>query len=319
MESPEASATPAQHDGDPATPDTDTPRATPALTARLAAMAGDIKVSHSVFAMPFALLATFLAASGFPGWAKLGLIVVCMVFARTFAMLANRYLDRDIDKHNPRTAGRALPSGRVRPRDMMIGMIVCGAGLVGGAAAFGYWGNWWPAMLSPAVLAWLAAYGLMKRFTALCHFFLGAALAISPLAAGLAIEPTSVTSGPVLWCLAGFVLLWVAGFDIIYAMQDIDVDQRDGLHSVPSKLGTTGALVAAKFAHVGALVALIGAYRMSSQLGTLFSIGIAIVGVLLMIEHVAARRGKFSMAFFTVNGVISLILGGLGIADVLIG
>lgn len=285
---------------------------------RLRHMAGDIKLAHSVFALPFALLATFLAAGGWPGWVKVMLIVVCMGFARTFAMLANRYFDREIDARNPRTAGRALPSGRLKPREVMAAMIGCAAGLAAGAAMFGVVaGNWWPVIFSPLVLAWLGAYGLMKRFTSWCHFFLGASLGISPLAAGLAIEPASL-AGTTLWLLAGFVLLWVGGFDVIYAMQDVEVDQREGLHSVPARLGRRGALMLARAVHVGALVLLVEAGRSTPMLGPLFRVGVLIVGVLLIVEHTAASRGKFTMAFFTVNGVISVLLGGLGIADVLL-
>lgn len=279
-------------------------------------MAKDIKLSHSVFALPFALLATFLAAGGFPGWPRLGLVVACMVFARTFAMLANRYVDRSIDARNPRTAGRALPSGRLRSRDVLAAMVLCGAGLLAVACAFGFlYNNWWPAVFSPLVLVWLAAYGLMKRFTLLCHFFLGAALAISPLAAGLAISPPFL-SQPTLWWLAGFVLLWVGGFDVIYALQDIESDRRDGLHSIPARLGPARSLLVAKTAHVLALALLVTAGLSSPQLGTGFKIGVTCVGVLLIIEHRFAARGRFSMAFFTLNGAISLLLGALGIADV---
>jgi 4-hydroxybenzoate polyprenyltransferase len=156
----------------------------------------------------------------------------------------------------------------------------------------------------------------MKRFTALCHFFLGAALAMSPLAAAIAIRPEALGEGT-LWWLAGFVLLWVGGFDIIYALQDIDCDKRDGLHSVPARLGPTGALWASRLAHFGALAMLVMSAVSSDQLGNAYLAGIGLVTVLLIIEHIAAARGRFSMAFFTVNGVISLILGTLGIIDVL--
>lgn len=289
-----------------------------AAPSRLILIARDIKLSHSIFAMPFALLATFLAARGWPGWGKLALIVVCMIFARTFAMLANRYLDRHIDARNPRTAGRALPAGRLRGADVMAGLIVTAVGLVLGAAGFGIlYGNWWPVTFSPLVLIWLGAYGLMKRWTLLCHFFLGAALAISPLAAALAIEPSYLQFGT-LWWLAGFVLAWVGGFDVIYAMQDIEHDRRDGLHSIPARLGPNGALITAKLAHLLGLMALMMAYRSSPRLDDLFFIGIVIVAVLLIIEHRAATAGRFNMAFFTLNGVISCLLGGLGIADVML-
>jgi 4-hydroxybenzoate polyprenyltransferase len=240
-----------------------------------------------------------------------------MVFARTFAMLANRYLDREIDRHNPRTAGRALPSGRLRPAQVLAVMAGCAAGLVAGAAGFGILdGNWWPLIFSPIVLAWLAAYGLMKRFTLLCHFFLGVALALSPLAAALAIDPAYLKY-PTAWFLAGFVALWVGGFDVIYAMQDIEHDQRDGLHSIPAKLGPTAALFIAKLAHLAALGLLVMVYRSEPLLDRIFFAGISVVGLALILEHIAAGRGRFSMAFFTLNGLISLTLGALGIADIL--
>lgn len=277
----------------------------------------DIKLSHTVFAMPFALLAAILAANGFPGWTKIGLIVVCMFLARTFAMLANRYVDRDIDARNPRTAGRAIPAGKLTARDVMVAMVVCGLVFIGCAAAFGWlFQNWWPAIFAPIVLIWLGVYGLFKRFTMFCHFFLGGALAISPLAAGLAIEPSYLTQ-PTLWWMAGFVLLWVGGFDVIYAMQDMEVDRRDGLHSIPAKFGPQGSLIIAKVAHLLALVALIAVEKTSTELTNLFFYGVIGVGVLLIVEHHAASRGKFSMAFFMVNGVISLMLGALGIIDIL--
>lgn len=281
-------------------------------------IARDIKLSHTVFAMPFALLATFAAARGMPAWPLLGLILVCMVFARTFAMLANRYFDREIDRNNPRTAGRALPSGRLQPGQVLTVMGLCAAGLIAGAAGFGLLdGNWWPVIFSPLVLAWLAAYGLMKRFTLLCHFFLGIALALSPLAAALAIDPSYLQHAPA-WYLAGFVALWVGGFDVIYAMQDIEHDQRDGLHSIPARLGPAGALLIAKLAHLGALGLLVMVYRAEPLLGRVFFAGVCIVGLALIVEHIAAARGRFTMAFFTLNGLISLILGALGIADILL-
>jgi 4-hydroxybenzoate polyprenyltransferase len=289
--------------------------------ARWRVIASDIKISHSIFALPFALLATFLAAAASgartPSWMQLLLIVLCMGFARTFAMLANRYLDREIDAGNPRTARRALPSGRLKPRDVLAAMVFCALGLAAAAGGFGAMdGNWLPLILSPLVLAWLAAYGLMKRFTLLCHFFLGAALAISPLSAAVAIYPAYLWQ-PTLWCLAGFVLLWVAGFDVIYALQDLQYDRRDGLHSIPAKLGRDGALVTAKILHVIALLLLVQTDRGSPLLNRPFEVGIAIVAALLIVEHTCASRNKFSMAFFTVNGVISVLLGALGIYDVL--
>ena len=290
-------------------------------------LARDIKLAHSVFALPFALLAAFWAADGYPGHVEIALLVGCMFFARTWAMLANRYVDRELDAANPRTAGRALPAGRVSARQVRRVMAAAGASFIACAAGFGLAdGNWWPALFAVPVLAWLGVYGLFKRFTVFAHFFLGSSLALSPIAAGVAIAPGSL-GHPTPWLLAAFVLLWVAGFDIIYALQDIDVDRRDGLHSVPARLGTTAALFTAKFVHLLALVMLMLTQRLTESFRynrivpeyeiSYFTVGLVIVAVALIVEHRAATRGQFSMAFFTANGVISIALGALGIADVL--
>ncbi len=187
-------------------------------------IAADIKLHHSVFALPFAVLGAFMAAApvGSEGvqWTRFGgqlaLIVVAMVFARTVAMLANRLLDRSIDARNPRTAGRAIPSGRLSPAGAITVLAGCTAGFGVVCLAFGvFYQNWWPAWLGVPVLAWLAVYPLLKRFTALCHLYLGASLAISPLAAAIAVEPGSLAVQPSLWLLAAMVMCWVAGFDII--------------------------------------------------------------------------------------------------------
>lgn len=286
------------------------------LLQKISAIRTDIKLAHTVFALPFALLATFWAAKGWPGGIELALIVVCMIFARTFAMLSNRWVDREIDAANPRTAGRALPAGQLSSRDVIIAMIICTIGLGLGAAGFGWLDqNWWPLLASPLVLAWLGAYGLFKRFTLLAHFFLGGALALSPLAAGLAIDPDSLFH-PTLWYLAGFIVLWVGGFDVIYALQDETFDREAGLHSIPARLGQDRALMIAKLAHFIAILLLILVSFSTWLFGQFFWIGIIIVAMLLTIEHRLAFKGQFSMAFFTVNGVISVLLGALGIVDI---
>ncbi len=288
---------------------------------QLVAAGRDIKLAHSIFALPFALVGAFYAASGLPRWGEVGLVVAAMFFARTFAMLANRYFDRDIDAANPRTAGRALPAGRLNAtlaRAMMAGSVALFI-----LTAAGFWlvyENVWPMALSPVVLAWLGLYSLTKRFTLACHFVLGGALAISPLAAGLAIEPAALRE-PTLWLLAGFVLLWVAGFDIIYACQDIDFDRERGLASIPAALGERGALVAAKVAHFTGLFSLVAMYRLDwtfryaeHQLTLWAIVG---VGVLLMVEHRAASARRFSLAFFTVNGIVAVLFAAAAIADIL--
>lgn len=293
----------------------------------LSVIAGDIKLSHTIFALPFALLGVFISAGTpetigvqgrFPTLGEFALILICMFFARTFAMLANRYVDRDIDAKNPRTQNRALPAGRITVAQMRLALAITALAFWACAGLFYFVNNNpWPGIVAPLVLLWLGAYGLIKRFSLLCHFFLGAALAISPLAAGLAIHPPALEQ-PTLYWLAGFVLLWVGGFDVIYAMQDIECDKRDGLHSIPSKLGENLALFIAKLAHVGAIIMLVLAERSTGLLEQFFTYGMFGVGFLLVFEHYLAARGKFSMAIFTLNGVISVVLGVLGIIDIVL-
>jgi 4-hydroxybenzoate polyprenyltransferase len=296
----------------------------PPLLAKLSLLGRDIKLAHSVFALPFALLAAFWSAHFRHDPLHVGeiaLILWCMFFARTYAMLANRYVDRHLDAGNPRTAGRALPAGKLQPREVRLAIFICALALLAGAAAFEAWyANWWPLAASPVVLIWLGFYGYAKRYTLAAHFILGVALAISPVAAALAIAPASLAQVTV-WLLAGFVALWVGGFDVIYAMQDIDVDKESGLHSIPARLGPAFALVAAKITHLLALLLLVLCFRFTPAFFgaqyRLFSWAIVTTAVLLIVEHRAAARGRFSMAFFTFNGVISLLLAAAAIADLL--
>jgi 4-hydroxybenzoate polyprenyltransferase len=287
------------------------------------ALARDIKLSHSVFALPFALLATFLAAahtgSALTAW-TIGLIVLCMVFARTVAMAMNRWADAGYDAANPRTARRAIPAGRLSRGWVLGAASVCSAAFVLCTAGF-WWlnANPWPLLLSPFVLAWLGAYSFMKRFTWMCHLFLGSALAMSPIAASIAVGPGYLTT-PEPYLLATMVMCWVAGFDIIYALQDVAVDRELGIASMPSNLGTEPALWISRVLHIIAVAALVTLVIVSPQLAVGFAIGTGAMIVLLIIEHALVWGSKthhISMAFFTLNGVISLLLGGLGIIDVL--
>lgn len=316
---------------------------TPARPTPLRAIAiagADIKLAHSIFALPFAVLAAFLAwppsrsAAGFAG--QLVLVVVCMVLARTWAMLVNRVADAKIDAANPRTARRAIPSGRLDAGHAKAVMFASGAFFVGAASLFWVlFDNPWPAVLSVPVLGWIALYSYTKRFTALCHVFLGGALAASPIAAAIAVdgmhaffqpvgEPVVyhlVASGQAVLLLAGMVVLWVAGFDVIYALQDIDFDRAHGVHSIPARLGWRGAAWVSRGLHVGAWVLLLLAWGADPRLGAAFGVGVAIVGAILVVEHVVlARRGKagLSMAFFTLNGVVSCVLGLAGVVDVVV-
>ena len=290
-------------------------------------LARDIKIAHSVFALPFAVFAAVLAwprdvmtATQFMG--RLVLVIVAMVGARTVAMVMNRWFDRRIDARNPRTQARVLASGDVSSRNAAVMIAVAAMVYFGAAAAFGLLdGNWWPASLSIPVLIWISVYGLFKRFTAFCHVWLGVSLALSPPAAALAISPEALTVTPSIWWLAGMVVGWVAGFDIIYALQDVESDQRDGLHSVPSRFGTTRALWIARLLHAFSFAALFMSLRADGRLGALYAIGVAATGVLLIIEQATVSRWgttKMSLTFFTLNGVISCVLGTLGIVDVLV-
>ena len=297
-------------------------------------IARDIKLSHTVFAMPFALLGTFLAAGWagrLPGAGEFAMIVACMVLARTLAMTVNRWADAALDASNPRTAGRAVPGGRVSRGAMLAAALACAAGLV--AAAAGFWlfyDNPWPLWLSPAVLAVLAGYSFTKRFTWLCHLFLGVALGISPVAAAVAIEPGALalhpgTLGPgmpgAVWLIAGMVLCWVAGFDVIYALQDVEHDRAQGLFSMPSRLGAETALWVSRALHLCVIAALAWAWLSSPLLRGLFAGAIVLTAALLVVEHAlvwGSKTHRLNMAFFTVNGVVSLLLGAAGITDVVL-
>lgn len=299
------------------------------LLSKLRIVAGDIKLAHSVFALPFAILAAFLARPESAPWSRfarqLVLVVVCMVLARSWAMLFNRISDRALDAANPRTARRALAAGKLTMRDGWLIALACAIGFVIACALFFvFFGNFWPLVLSVPVLGWIAFYSLTKRFTALCHVFLGGALAASPLAAALAVHPPALMSMPVLWLLSGMVLLWVAGFDVIYALQDLEFDRAVKLHSIPAKMGVSGAMWISRALHVGAFAMLVLAASpigRESRFGPMFLIAAGLVGVLLVCEHVVlARRGQagLDMAFFTLNGIVSCVLGAAGVADVLL-
>lgn len=293
------------------------------IPRQLVAVARDIKLSHTVFALPFALLATYLAAasaSRLPRVGEFGLILLCMVLARTFAMAVNRWADAGIDAQNARTLGRALPSGRVRRSTMLAIAGLCAAGFIKACVLFWFvFENAWPAVLSVPVLFVLAGYSFTKRFTWICHLVLGFALALSPIAAAIAIEP-SYLALPTVWLLSAMVLAWVSGFDVLYALQDTEVDRELGLHSVPSRLGVNRALGISRALHLASAGALIGVAWVSPRLGALFGVACGLTCGLLLLEHALVWRGetkRLNMAFFTVNGIISVLLGIAGIADVL--
>lgn len=298
------------------------------LPTRLKAAAGDIKLAHSVFALPFAILAACMALDPASGVRLtrlamlLGLVVVCMFFARTWAMLVNRWADRGIDGANPRTARRAIPAGRLSSADVVWFAGASALGFMLGCAGFWFAAeNPWPLMLGAPALAWIALYSFTKRFTWLCHVFLGGALGASPLCSAIAIDPGALAQWPAILLLSGMVLCWVAGFDVIYALQDLEFDREKGLHSIPARLGARGAIWISRALHALAFTLLALAWRADTRFGLLFGVAVSLVGCLLIAEHVVlARRGKagLEMAFFTLNGVVSCVLGTAGIADLLI-
>jgi 4-hydroxybenzoate polyprenyltransferase len=298
----------------------------PPHASPIALIAADIKIAHSVFALPFAILAAFMAATPggvAPDWVRfagqLALVTLAMVSARTVAMLANRWLDREIDARNPRTVRRALPSGQLSAATLAGVMLYCAVGFLFVCALFGLvFDNWWPAILGMPVLVWISAYGYLKRFTALCHLYLGSSLAISPIAAAIAIDPHAIMQQPALWLLSAMVLCWVAGFDIIYALQDVEVDRAQNLYSIPARLGVRNALWVSRLLHALAAACLFALALIDDRFGVVFFIGCVIVVMLLIYEQLTvSRRGttKIALAFFTLNGVISCLLGVLGVID----
>lgn len=265
---------------------------------------GMIKFEHTLFALPFAFLGAILAANGLPTWRQCLWITVAMVGARSAAMTFNRIVDRDIDAANPRTAARELPAGKLS---------------VGFAWAFLYasiaifllasWSlNWLTFALSPVALICVLGYSYAKRFTAFAHLVLGLALAISPSAAWIAVRGSLDDEVPILLSL--LVLMWTAGFDVMYACQDFEFDRRSGLHSIPARYGIKNSLWIARFFHLQAFIVLVLLY-LSTGFGWAALAGVIAVGALLTYQHTLVRPSDLSRmnaAFFTTNAFVSVIL-----------
>jgi len=286
------------------------------VTGALGHILTDIKLAHSVFALPFAGLGLLVGTRGQPPTALLLLqFAAAMLLARSAAMGWNRLADRRLDATNPRTATRALPAGRVSPRAMAAFTLACAAGFVAVAGSLGRS----CLLLSPLVLLVLWAYSLSKRFTSLAHLVLGLALGLAPPAAYLAARGSLQADAAIALWLGLSVLLWVAGFDVIYACQDVEHDRREGLRSLPARLGVRPALRVAAALHAGMLAALAATAR-AAGFGPLGWAAIGLVGMLLAAEHALVRGGnlaRVNSAFFTLNGVVSLVFGGLVAADLL--
>ena len=274
-----------------------------------------IRFSHTVFALPFALLSAIIAwhqpDSPFQ-WKHLLGILLCMVFARSAAMAFNRIVDRRIDAGNPRTASRHLPAGILSLPAVVIFTLICSAGFVLSTLLFVP--NHWPIILSIPVLLFLLGYSYAKRFTLWCHYWLSAALMLSPICAWIAIRG-EVAVTPAL--LSSVIFFWVGGFDILYACQDADYDRQNHLHSIPSRWGVLFALRLALFSHLLTIVALFALWHFAG-LGLIFLTGVIVVSALLLYEHSLFRPADLSrvnLAFFNVNAVVSLGLLLVGAAD----
>jgi 4-hydroxybenzoate polyprenyltransferase len=269
-----------------------------------------IKFSHTVFALPFALMGAWLAAGGVPAADKAGWIVVAMVGARSAAMGMNRLVDRHIDALNPRTRDRELPRGGISPQATRL-FILAAVALLELAA----WRlNPLCLQLSPIALAVLFGYSYSKRFTALSHLILGVALGLAPLGAWIAVTGRFDPAIVVL-CLG--VVGWVAGFDTIYALQDLDFDRYAGLRSLPARLGVRPALWIARLLHFAAFCCFAFVERLF-RLGPAYDLGLLVVAGLMVYEHTLVRGGRLvhiERAFFTLNGYISVTLFAFTILD----
>ena len=278
------------------------------VLGRIATYGRLVRFSHTIFALPFAVMgaALGLAAGGSLGWSEALWILVAMVSARTVAMTMNRLADERIDAANPRTRERELPAG-------VLGRVEVWGLLVGSALVFVlacYCLNRLTFVLSPIVLFVVLVYPYTKRFTALCHVWLGAALGLSPVGAWVAVTGGFGEGFAAALYLGIAVVLWTAGFDILYALLDVDFDRKAGLHSLPVKLGIVPALVLSALFHVGTATFLILAGVVAGT-GWLYWLGTGLVCVILPLEHVVVRPGdltKVNLAFFTMNGAVSLVL-----------
>jgi len=271
-----------------------------------------IKWEHSIFALPFALMGGVLAFGGWPPWRVVGWIVVCMVSARTAGMAFNRLVDARLDADNPRTAGRAIPAGQISEGFVLTFTIAAAVIFVAAASRL----NKLTLELAPVALGVLLLYSYMKRVTRWSHLVLGLALGIAPAAAWIAVTG-SLAPRAVL--LTGIVVLWVGGFDVLYACQDFEHDRKVGLFSVPAAFGLDGAFWIARTMHLG-MVALLFVMLHVFGLGWLARVGVALVMVLLAYEHaIISPRDlrRMNAAFFTLNGIISVLLFVFVTADVL--
>jgi 4-hydroxybenzoate polyprenyltransferase len=285
--------------------------------AAVGAILGDIHVEQTLFSLPFVVLAALVAraGSGEPMAAKFAWIVLALASARACAMAANRFADAFIDGRNPRTAKRAVPSGRVSRTAM-------GAFALATLAIFLFaaWRlNTLCLALAPVALLFLVGYSWTKRFTPLCHVWLGVAIGIAPLGAWAGM--TAGLASPTPWLLFAAVATWIAGFDILYSCPDADIDRRDGLRSIPQTLGVERAFRVSEALHVLTVAAFAAAGAMTPSLGVSWWIGLAIGAALLVAEHRIVRPGRYermATAFFRLNAAFSILLTLAAVADLFV-
>jgi 4-hydroxybenzoate polyprenyltransferase len=279
----------------------------PPLPTRLARL---VKIEHTVFALPFAYVGAFLAVNGTPSAHDLLWITVAMVGARSLAMALNRLIDAGIDARNPRTAGRELPSGQLSAAQVALFSAASLALFLVAVWQLAPRTHWlWPIPVIGFVL-----YPYLKRWTWLCHFWLGAVDGLAPVGAWVAITNRLPWEA---WLLGAAVMFWVAGFDLFYALFDADIDREQGLHSIVTRFGVRGSFVGARLSHIATVACLVAAGA-GLSVGVLYWIGVAAVAALLVYEHALVRPGdlrRLDAAFFTMNGVISVVFAVCVIAD----
>lgn len=272
-----------------------------------------IKFSHTVFALPFALLGFFIAVKSTEAnfdWKVLGLVILCMVFARSAAMAFNRLIDTDVDRDNPRTAIREIPAGVISKTSALIFVILNSLFFIGAT----YFINSICFYLSPVALLIVLGYSYTKRFTFLCHLILGLGLSLAPIGAWLAVTG-EFSLLPILFSFA--VLFWVSGFDIIYALQDEAFDKSKGLHSIPAAIGTKNALLLSSVFHLFSAAFILAAGFIGNA-GMYYWLAAAIFSGLLLYQHSLVKPNdlsKVNIAFFTTNGIASIVFATLAIAD----
>lgn len=273
------------------------------LAGKLGMIGDAVIVRHTLFSLPFALVAILLETAGKPPLRPLLLIVLAAASARNAANALNRVIDAGIDAKNPRTAGRHLPTGRLSKKELILFAAVMGVVLVVSAAML----NWLCVALLPVAAVLIGGYSYTKRFTWLCHYWLGVACAAAPMGAFVALAGRFEFR---YFVLAGAVALWVAGFDILYALQDIAFDRKERLHSVPARFGTNGARAISALSHLGTLIAL-GMLPLFWNLGWAYAAGVAIAAGLLVAEHLVVRGGTerhVRIASYSINEVLPLVV-----------